>query len=90
MEKIVDFINVNRDRYVEELKDYPNPQHQRFRNTPPTCVAALNGRQTRCATSGSTTFGSRRRQDIQSSTASGSARMLPHDPVLRPLRRATG
>ena len=30
MDKVVDFINVNRDRYVDELKEYlGHPQHQR-------------------------------------------------------------
>ena len=40
MDKIVDFINVNRDRYVEELKRIPrNPQHQRAATARGRCPA---------------------------------------------------
>ena len=46
MNKIVDFINVNRDRYVDELKQYlAIPEHQRAAaSTRATCAAAPSGR----------------------------------------------
>ena len=53
MDKIVDFINVNRDRYVEraEGSTWPSPASARCPSTPPTCAAAPNGPPTRCAAS---------------------------------------
>ena len=58
MNDIVDFIHTNRDRYVDELKEYlaiPTisalPQHAA------TSGAAPNGRPTRCAASASRTSG---------------------------------
>ena len=29
MDHVIDFINTNRDRYVEELKEYLAPEYQR-------------------------------------------------------------
>ncbi len=48
MDKVVDFINVNRDRYIDEMKQYlaiPSisalPEHKA------TCASAPSGRATR-------------------------------------------
>ena len=73
MNEVVDFINVNRDRYVEELKQYlaiPSisalPQHAAGR-APRRRVDGAR----RCATRGSRTSGSSRHLAIPWSTANG-------------------
>ena len=60
MNNIIDFINVNRDRYVEELKSVPrDSQHQRAAASTPADVRALRrvDAPTRCAASACRTCG---------------------------------
>ena len=45
MNNVIDFINTNRDRYLEELKSAsPSPPSAPCPSTPLTCVAAPSGR----------------------------------------------
>ena len=76
MNNVIDFINTNRDRYVDELKDYlAIPEHQRAAAARrPTCAAAPSGPPTRCAASACRTSADRDARATRSSTATGSAR----------------
>ena len=60
MDNVIDFINVNRDRYLDELKALPrHPEHQRAaRARRRRASAAPSGAPTRCAASACRTSGS--------------------------------
>ena len=93
MNEVIDFINTNRDRYVDELKEYlaipsisalPRARGRRAR-------AAPSGPPTRCAR-----IGLQNVRLIETPGYPGRLRRLARrrgradDPVLRPLRRAAG
>ena len=89
MNNVIDFINTNRDRYVEELKEYSrSPASARCPSISRTCGAAPNGRRTDAAHRHGKRAAGRDARPPRRLRRLAACRGGADDPLLRPLRRA--